>query len=458
MERKAFAYILEWFFSSDRKPLIIRGARQVGKTWLVRDFANRDQLITLIEINFEKQPNLKKLFETNDPKQIIYNLELHFNQSIDIKNTLLFLDEVQEFPELLSKLRWFAEDLPELAVVAAGSLLDFTLAMHEYSMPVGRVGYLYLEPLSFEEFLLALGKEKLYHFLFRFTLGETIAEPIHQQFSELIKEYIIVGGLPAAVSSWATDRSMEQVSQIHHNLLATYRDDFAKYARKLPIARLDEVLLNVPKMLGNKFVYKHVNAEVQSPAIKQALHLLTEARLCHVVRNSSGNGVPLGAEVHDKSFKVIFIDIGLVSASLGLKLKLLSTAQTITLINQGGISEQFTGQILRTITPFYIAPALYYWLRQEKGSAAEIDYLFQYANHVIPIEVKSGSTGSLKSLHLFMSLKKLKLAVRINGDLPSLTTVNAKTHTGETVEYQLLSLPFYLLGQLEQMLLHVLEV
>jgi predicted AAA+ superfamily ATPase len=279
---------------------------------------------------------------------------------------------------------------------------------------------------------------------------------IHESFLSSFKEYIFIGGIPAAIKSWIENKNLPQISQTQQDLLGTYRDDFNKYKGKISLTALEDVLISIPMQLGEKFTYSKVNKEDRSITLKSALQLLITARLCHPVKASHGNGVPLNAERRDNFFKAIFLDVGLISALLGLDLNQLNLTQDINLINQGKISEQVTGQLLRILFPFYIEPRLYYWVRETTGSAAEIDYLIQYKNLVIPIEVKSGRTGSLKSLHLFMHLKKLSIAVRINSDLPSLTPVEVKVFDGTIVRYQLLSIPFYLIEQLPRLLSHII--
>lgn len=362
------------------------------------------------------------------------------------------MDEIQAAPTLLSKLRWFAEDCPQLPVVATGSLLEFVIADHTFSMPVGRISYMHLEPLSFEEFLWASGKQTLYDFLLRYDLSFDIPAAIHDQFISLFKEYLLVGGLPASVFQWTTQHSLQKINQIQHDLLATYRDDFAKYRGRIPVERLDEVMMAVPKMLGRKFVMRHVNPSIPSNTIKQALAILGKARICHRVLGCSANGVPVAAEIKATYFKEIFLDVGLCSTALGLNLNQLQIAHELILINNGSIAEQSVGQLLRTIGPPYLEPSLYYWHRKEPGSNAEMDYIIQHGNTIVPIEVKAGATGSLKSLHLFMKLKKLSVAIRINSYFPSQTPVKIKDHLGESVEYRLISIPFYLIGQIHRLL------
>jgi uncharacterized protein len=451
MERIAANFLQTWFSSDYRKPLVIRGARQVGKTWLVRHFAKQIGK-KLIEINLEKHPKLAIAFSSNDPADILKKISYDFETTIDPLKCILFIDEIQAFPELFAKLRWFAEDMPELAVIAAGSLLEFVLGKQEFSMPVGRISYMYLEPLSFEEFLLALHKPELITLIKEFTWKDSITDFSHEKLINLFNEYVIIGGMPAAVHSWSTNNSISEISQIHNDILQTYRDDFGKYSKRVSPQRLHEVITAVPRLLGQKFVYSHVNSNERIPAIKEALDLLCQAKVCHRITASSSNGVPLGAELLSHYLKVILLDVGLSSADLGLTLADLASVQELNLINKGGIAEQVVGQLLRTIDPIYQEPHLYYWLNPEKNSNAEVDYVIQHGNKVVPIEVKAGKSGTLKSLHRFMNLKDLSVAVRINSATPSLTEISLKDTQGEAVNYQLRSIPFYLIGELHRLL------
>ncbi len=455
VSRPELSFLKQWLTSSLRKPLILRGARQVGKTSLVREFSKRQQK-QLVELNFEQNPELKQLFTSNNPEKILSNIELNLDLSINKDNCLLFLDEIQAAPEILSKLRWFYEQCPELAIIAAGSLLEFTLASFSFSMPVGRIEYLYLEPLSFEDYLKAIGKEKLIEYLREYEMTSSIPDWLHEKLSKLSQEFSLIGGMPSAVNAWVTSQSFTTVQQVHQNLLGTYRDDFNKYAGRLDLNRLTETLSSIPRQLASKFTYRQVNKDASSNSIKQALLLLTQAKICHLVQATHGNGIPLGAELIDKSFKVIMLDVGLASTLSGLSQQRLVDVFDLTLIHQGSIAEQYVGQLLRTLSPYYVDPTLYYWIRDHKGSSAEVDYLYAYNDIVIPIEVKSGSTGRLRSLHEFMKRKKRSLAVRINADKPSITEVTIKTENAASVNYHLLSLPFYLLQQLPRLLTTIL--
>ena len=458
MFRSASIFLDDWLLEDGRLPLIVRGARQVGKTWIVRELAARHNL-ALIELNFEDNPVFKTLFISNDPQQILLNLSnLPGIKEIDPKKSLLFLDEVQTFPEMLAKLRWFAEKMPELPVIAAGSLLEFELAKQSelakrpYSMPVGRVEYMHLEPLSFVEFLQAKGRDNLVSYLNMFNIDQEIPLAIHEQFMQLFKEYLIVGGMPKAVEAWITTHSLDKVSRIQNNILASYRDDFNKYRGKIDIDRLEDILQAIPKMLAEKFMYSNVNPLVKAEPLKKALDLMCMARICTKVKDTPANGVPLGAGSKGKAFKVIFLDVGLCSTLLDLSLTKVNSLEDLSLINSGGISEQVVGQLLRTIRPFYIEPRLFFWKREEPGSEAEIDYVIQYQGSVIPIEVKAGATGKLKSLHYFMALRKFPRAIRINSDVPNLSMITVKDEKNVEFKYQLISIPFYLISELHRLL------
>lgn len=452
MERTRFEDLKTWLVSTDRKPLVIRGARQVGKTWLVRQLAQWANL-ELIELNFEDRKQDASLFRTNDPHTTLQEIGSSRNITINPSNSLLFLDEIQAAPDLLAKLRWFAEKMPELAVIATGSLLDFALENHSFSMPVGRIGYLYLEPLSFEEFLVAKQKTGLLSYIKKYTTFTTqVPEAIHDQLMGLFKEYMIIGGLPAAVSNWSKEQSLAQVNKIHNDLISSYRDDFGKYRGRLSLERLEDIMISIPKQLAQKFIYQSANPHIHTTPLKQALGILNKARISHQIISSHSNGIPLAAEIDDKYFKEIFIDVGLCSAQLGLTLDEIQSMTEVNLINKGGLAEQAAGQLLRTIFPYYIDPTLFCWMRTTQGTNSEVDYIIQHKTKIIPIEIKAGTTGTLKSLHYFMGIKGLDFAVRINSDYPTVTDIALKDTSGKAVQYKLMSIPFYLLGEIHRLI------
>lgn len=450
MIRFAAKELDKWLKAPNRKPLVIRGARQVGKTWLVRDLAKRQKL-DLIELNFERLPNMADLFSGNDPQKILENLEAELAREIDPASSLLFLDEIQAAPELLAKLRWFREEMPELPVVAAGSLLEFALENQNYSMPVGRISYFFLEQLSFFEFVLAAGNHALYRKLASFSLDERMPESLHEKCLALFHAYCLVGGMPEAAAEWAASRDVKSCIKIQHDLLATYRDDFHKYGGEIDAAALSRIMSSAAGQLGNKFVYSRVDPDIKAGRVKKALTCLDQARVCTKVLHTSGNGLPLGAESNEKFFKVIMVDIGLVSVQLGLASTRLSKARDIVFSNKGGLAEQFVGQQLRASRAPLFEPRLYYWQRIG-GRQGEIDYIIRHGSRVVPIEVKSGPSGAMKSLHQFMAEKGLDFAARCNLNLPAVEHIHVKTTLGAPVSYKLLSIPLYMAERLDELI------
>jgi uncharacterized protein len=431
-----------WLKKANRKPMVIRGARQTGKTWLVRDFAKRNHL-NLIELNLEKFPDRADLFSVNNPKEILKNIEADLAVKITPESTCLFLDEIQAAPELFSKLRWFREDMPELPIIAAGSLLEFALNKSQYSMPVGRITYFYLEPMSFFEFVLALGNEALLQTMMELGFGKHIPQTLHEKCMDLYHQYCLIGGMPEAVQTWLDSRDLQECIKVQHDLLSTYRDDFFKYGGEIDARLLHRILLSVAEQLGNKFVYSRVDPGIQTRVIKKALMMLIQAKVCSMVAHTSGNGLPLGAQSNEKFFKALMVDVGLISAQLGLASAKQLKMGKMVFANRGGIAEQFVGQQLRAAQATAIDPQLFYWQRTG-GRLGEIDYILQHGNAIVPLEVKSGATGRMKSLHQFIAEKNLSLAVRIDANPPTVEDLDIKTTLGLPVKYRLLSIPLYL--------------
>ncbi len=442
MRRSVATFLDRWLTGPSRKPLVMRGARQVGKTWLVRDLAGR-QSKDLIELNLEKRPELAEHFSSNTPAQIIPDLEAELGVSIDAATAILFLDEIQAVPELLASLRWFYEEMPELPVIAAGSLLDFALREHEFSMPVGRIMYCHVEPLSFCEFLGAAGQQRLHEALFKAGQTGVLSPRLHQRALDLFSEYCVVGGLPEVVAEWVAHRNDDQRLQLQRDLVAAYRDDFNKYRERVPTDLLRRAMDAVPRQLGNRFVYSQVDAGARHRDLKRAVELLTLARVSHRVEHTAANGLPLGAEDNSLLFKLLLVDIGIATVQLGLsRLDLRDLEQTVW-ANKGGVAEQFVGQHLRCLFKAWEEPRLFYWQRTG-GRQGEIDFILQHGRHIIPVEVKAGKAGSMKSLHAFMQTKNLNLAARLDANPPSVQDLTVKTTTGEPVRYRLLSLPLYM--------------
>lgn len=443
MYRSALSYLRVWKDRQGRKPLVVRGARQVGKSYLVRLLAE-DLFESVLEINLETDPTAPSLFASKDPRVILPLLEARYGRAIRPGAVLLFLDEIQAAPELFSGLRYFHERLPELHVIAAGSLPDFALTDREFSVPVGRIEYLNLGPMSFSEFLLAMDHPSLEQFLKGYAVGQEIPLSIHHELLRLLRQFLIVGGMPASVAAFLGPGAHRDSEAERQSILSTYREDFAKYAKRLDHRRLDMLFARIPRLVGSKFAYSRVDREERSRNLGRALDLLCLARVAYRVRHSAGNGVPLGAEADDRRFKVLFLDVGLLSRSCGLSVIDLERAEDLLLVNSGSVCEQFAGQHLLHGGEFFAEPELYCWMREKSQSSAEVDYLISVGKEVIPVEIKAGKTGTLRSLHVFLREKGREFGLRFNTDLPSFLTAETSTAGGESRPFRLLSLPLYL--------------
>ncbi len=345
---------------------------------------------------------------------------------------------------MLASLRYFYEDLPQLHVLCAGSLLEFALEALTFSMPVGRIEYFYLGPMTFDEFLLALGEQGLLDFLMHYHMNDEIPIAIHQKLLSLLKTFLIIGGMPEAVQAYVSNQDFLMVERVKRSILDTYQDDFSKYSAVQPPYLLRSIFETIPGLIGQKIKYSQINPNVKSGIIANKIRLLAMAKIMTMVYHSSANGLPLGAQVNQKIFKLIFLDSGLLSTQLGLSFLDLYKVEELNLVHSGMLAEQFIGQHLLYMKPYYEPPHLYYWRREMKSSQAEIDYVISYRQKIIPIEVKAGKTGTLKSLHLFMAEKNALLGVRFSSQLPSLVSDSQ----GKT----LLSLPLYMVGQLTRLL------
>ncbi len=451
MQRKQLKLLSSWFDKKRRKPLVIRGARQVGKSTLVEMFARQNQ-IAICTVNLERHPELTSVFSSKDPRKIIQQIEFLPNIGSITPGTLLFLDEIQAIPEAIVALRYFYEDMPELAVVGAGSLLEFALKDHTFSMPVGRIQYLHMGPMTFSEFLLAIGEEQLAEFILGYKFGQEIVEVAHKRLLSLLRSYYCIGGMPEAVAVFAESRSYKDVSEVHRSIIDTYRDDFPKYAGSRNLNRLLNVFNFAARNAGVKVKYSNISSQEQSVTLKKDIELLTMARVISKVIHSHCSGLPLQADLREKVYKLLFLDIGLMNTICGLDWPAVSQMEEVKLINQGAIAEQFIGQHLQELLSDKANRELTYWLREGRTANAEVDFVIATRSSIIPIEVKSGASGSLKSLHQFMGTKDAPLAVKIDTNLPSvqhLNTVIQENKQRKQVRYDLLSLPLYLVEQLE---------
>jgi len=452
MQRQQLNILNNWLQDPNRKPLIIRGARQVGKSTLVELFARQNRL-PLRSVNLERHPELAEVFSGKNPEQIIQQIEFLPRQGSISNETLLFLDEIQAVPEAIAALRYFYEDKPELPVISAGSLLEFALADHSFSMPVGRIQYLHMGPMTFREFLQAMGEERLYELISHYELGREIGEIPHQRLLELLRSYYFIGGMPEAVAVFTETHSYKTVSEVHCSIIDTYRDDFPKYAGSRNLNRMLNVFNFAARNVGIKIKYSNISRHDQSVTIKKDIELLAMARVVGKVVHSHCSGLPLQADLEEKVYKLIFLDIGLMNAICGLNWQELSQMDDVKLINQGAIAEQFVGQHLQALLADKPNRELNYWLREGKSANAELDFVVALSGKIVPIEVKSGATGSLKSLHQFMGSKQTPLAIRFDTQRPSvqqIETIITINKERKPVKYPLISLPLYLVERLDE--------
>lgn len=446
MDRNQLRDLATWLEATDRKPLVIRGARQVGKSTLVRLFAAQCHR-SLIEVNLERHPEIGSIFESMDPQGILGQIEALPGMPPVTAGSILFLDEIQAAPAAIAALRYFYEERGDLPVIAAGSLMEFALAERRLPMPVGRARYLHMGPMVFTEFLEALGETKLKAVLRAYEPGAELGPVVHQRLLELLRRYYFVGGMPAAVDVLARTGKLAEVSAVHTDLIATYRDDFQKYARSRNLARMQHVLEFAARNVGTKVKYANVLRDAHTSTIRQDIDLLAMARVVSKVSHTHASGLPLQADVDDSVYKLLFLDVGLMNAICGLTWKTLSGRHDVELVNDGAIAEQFVGQHLLEMLADSPSRQLTYWLREGRSSNAEVDFVVAIEGRIVPIEVKAGARGSLRSLHQFVAGKRVPLAIRFDANPPSRQTVAATVQTaGGTmqVEYELVSLPLYL--------------
>ncbi len=462
-----FTYVIlkyvssSWLNTSHRKPLVIRGARQVGKSTLVRRFARGNNL-TLHEVNLERHPGLVSVFKSNNPVLILQELEYICGKGgIKTEKDLLFLDEILAVPEAIAALRYFYEDCPHIPLIAAGSLLEFALSKHSFSMPVGRIQYLFLEPMSFMEMLTAMGEHSLLTLLGNYQPGDHFPMTAHDRLLELQRIFLLTGGMPEAVQRYIeSGGDREQVFDVHASITQTYKDDFAKYARQATLLMLHKIFDYVPHGIGEKFKYVRVDPNIQARDVRKGLDLLIMAQVIRKACHTDGSGLPLRATLNERVFKLFFLDCGLVNHLCGITRITVDALKNRSFINEGKIAEQFIAQHLACLGRPTSPSVLTYWLREGRSINAEVDFLVQLEQHIVPIEVKAGKSGSLKSLLQFAYQKKVQTAVRFDMNPPTVQRVShklAQADGSKHIEFDLLSLPLYMVEQLPRVFMEVLK-
>jgi len=412
LERNIDTEFINWRNETERKPLLVRGARQVGKSSSIRKLG--ESFDYFLEVNFEEHKRVHSLFEGDLTPQILCeNLSVMFDTEIAPGKTLLFFDEIQACIPAISSLRFFYEKMPELHVVAAGSLLEFALTEIP-SFGVGRIRSIYMYPLSFDEFLLGTGQAKLLDLKKKASPLRPLSIPIHEKLLELLKKFLIIGGMPEVVKKYVNQNDLRACQRVLEDLINSFRTDFSKYKKKVPSSRIREVFQSVVLQAGGKFVYKQASQNLNTLQIKEALELLIMAGLVFPVSHTSANGIPLGAEVNPKKRKMLLLDTGIFQRLLQLDISELLFSKEFILVNKGGIAEQYIGLEILKNASCYTQPELFYWHREALNSNAEVDYLIQLNNEIVPLEVKSGLKGSMNSMLIFLREKNAKFGCRLS--------------------------------------------
>lgn len=415
MKRLIDTELRRWKSSERRKVLLVRGARQVGKTYSIRKLGETFKYF--IEANFEETPHLFTFFkESLNPHEINEKLAFYFNIPIKPGETLLFFDEIQACPEALRALRFYYERLPELHVAAAGSLLEFALSEIP-SFGVGRIESLYMYTMTFEEFLNASGNDLINKAIASASFDKPIDPVIHEKILDRLKIFMVIGGMPKVVETYIDEKDLHACQVELDNILNSLYDDFAKYKKNVPVLRLQEVFKSIVLQTGSKFKYSNIEGgDTSIYAYKDALALLINAGLAYKVCHTSARGLPLGGQVNQKKFKILIFDTGIFQRVLGLDLSEHIISDFQTLINRGNLCELFVGLELIAAHPSRIRPELYYWHREARSSNAEVDYVISSKGRIVPIEVKAGTRGQMQSLHLFLEERKLDHGLRISGE------------------------------------------
>lgn len=429
MYRMAMENLLAWKQSRRRKPLIIEGARQVGKTWLMKEFG-RQAYGDTVYINFDSNARMAELFASDlDTKRLVLGLELYAGRKIDPENALLIFDEVQEVPRALAALKYFCEDAPQYHIVCAGSLLG--IALHRgTSFPVGKVDFLKLYPLSFQEFLMAIGKKQFSELLDQQDFS--MITSFRETYADALRQYYFVGGMPEAVESFAENQDFNEVRQIQKRILAAYEQDFSKHAPNEVVPRLRMLWNSIPAQLAKenkKFIYGLVREGARAKDYETALLWLSDCGLVHRVSRVNAPGISLRAYEDMKAFKLFVLDVGLLGCMTGLHQRTLLDGNALFVEFKGALTEQYVCQQLKTLADLELC---YY--TNDRGSC-EVDFVVDTGGRVMPLEVKAETNLRAKSLKTYREKFSPELAIRTS-------MADYRKEDG------LVNLPLYAIGQI----------
>ena len=410
MKRNIFKQLLNWKESAERKVILLRGARQVGKTFTVRELGKT--FANYVEVNFEIDSDVSLFFNQNlDPVRICQELSAFYGKPILENETLLFFDEIQACPRAISSLRFFYENKPGLHVIAAGSLLEFALAELP-SFGVGRIRSIFMYPMSFQEFLIANQMEQYVELIKNASCDQPLNPVFHEKLTDYFRKFLLTGGMPEVVRQLVENKSLYDALNVLSDLALSIHDDFSKYHKRVPESRIREVFASIVKQAGAKFVYSNVVVKASHPQIKETLELLIMAGLAFPVYHTSANGFPLAAQMDPKKFKILLYDTGIFQHILGLNIREYLVVEEMDMVNKGSLAEIYAGLELIKASSFLEKPQLFYWHRQERSSNAEVDYVIRQGHEIVPVEIKSGYSGKMQSMRLFMKEKNLNRGIR----------------------------------------------
>lgn len=433
MERDLYQNLLAWKADKFSKPLILRGARQVGKTYLLQQFAKQEYR-NHVYLNFDLEPKLNDFFQADlKPERILRELSATAGIKIDA-NTLLIFDEVQECPLALNSLKYFQEMAPEIPIIAAGSLLGVKLT-HTQSFPVGKVDFLELKPLNFLEFLTALGKTTLREFLLEYHPNEPISAPLHDQLIDYLKQYFIVGGMPEAVLYYLRDNDFNSVRKVQNNILEGYVSDFVKHANSNEVMKILSVWDSIPAQLAKeskKFKFSVINSNARAREYEASLQWLKNAGMVYFSYRTNTVKTPLEGYVDKNAFKLYLLDIGLLGCMSQLPIDAVLHGDKLFAEFKGALTENYVAQELVAQN----SEKLYYWFSDNR---AEVDFIIQHHLQYMPLEVKSGTNVNSKSLRIYQEKHQPKLVLRTS-------LLNFKH------DHTMLNIPLYALANLKQIL------
>ncbi len=407
MDRLVYSELNKWKNDPDRKPLMLQGARQIGKTYVVNQFGAKEYK-NYIRINFEEDKNLHEIFNSSlDPYRIINQLGLYLNKSIVAKDTLLFFDEIQILPAAITSLKYFQEKAPEFHIIAAGSLLGISVGKTT-SFPVGKVNFITMYPMSFREYLMALNENLLIDELLKITEFEALPEILHEKTLALFNMYLFLGGMPEVVQNYIDTKNIVSVRKIQNDILQSYQNDFSKYSAPSESIKIAEVWRSIPYQLAkenNKFKYSEVKNKSRAVHYEQTINWLKNAGLIHIVNELRAAKLPLGGYADLTKFKLYLLDTGLLGAMLQLTPDIILKPTNLYQEYNGAFIENYTCLELVKL----LQSNLYYWT---SGREAEVDFVFQFKNEIVPMEVKSGTGKNIQSLREYESKNKSKYLFR----------------------------------------------